>query len=195
MKLCIADINRTSLDDIRLISAERAAKALRFRKLDDRKRCITAGLMVRHFLGNTDITTGEFGKPIAENGTQFNLSHSGRYVLMAISDSNVGCDIERIKIVDSQKLGKIVLCQNEMQNIHSATDKTGLFFEYWTKKESLLKCTGEGFHRNAKNVDVSGDFFDDKDKRYYFKVFKFSDYTVSVCSEKNNFCNTIEFYT
>lgn len=195
MKLCIADINKISLDDICLISPERQAKAMRFRKPDDRKRCIAAGLLIKRYLGNAVITTGKFGKPIADNGVFFNLSHSGRYVLLAVGDREIGCDIERTKIVDSQKLGKIVFCQNEMQKLGSAADKTGLFFEYWTKKESLLKCTGEGFHRNAKSVDVSKDIFDDEGKRYFFKVFKFSDYTVSLCCEQNDFCNTIEFYS
>ena len=49
-----------------------------------------------------------------------------------------------------------------MDEICSSADKSGKFYEFWTKKESFLKCIGEGFHRNSKSVDVTKDFFDDK---------------------------------
>ena len=113
--------------------------------------------------------------------------------MFAVSDSEVGCDIEQIKITKSEKLGKVVFCKSEMDEICSSADKSGKFYEFWTKKESFLKCIGEGFHRNSKSVDVTKDFFDDNGKTYYFKVFKFSDYDVSVCSTKYDFPDTIEF--
>ncbi len=193
MKLCIADINDVSENDISRISNERAEKAKRYRRTDDRKRCIAGGLLIKKFLGGTNLTVNKYGKPTADNGMYFNLSHSGRYILFALSDAEVGCDIESIKIIDAEKLGKIVFCKNEMNGICSSTDKTGKFYEFWTKKESFLKCIGKGFHRNAKSVDVTKDSFDDNGKTYYFKVFKFSDYNVSVCSTENDFPDIIEF--
>ena len=193
MKLYIADLNTVNADDIGKISPERAEKAKRYRRPDDRKRCIAGGLFIKKFLCGASVTQNKSGKPVADNGLCFNLSHSGRYVLFALSEDEIGCDIEKTKIVNAEKLGKIVFCQNESDRLNNALDKTGTFFEFWTKKESLLKCMGEGFHRNAKTVDVSGDVFCNEGKTYYFKVFHFSDYTISVCSVKNDFPNTVEF--
>ena len=42
------------------------------------------------------LRTNENGKPIVE-GICFNLSHSGDYVICAVSERPVGCDIEQIK--------------------------------------------------------------------------------------------------
>lgn len=193
MKIYIADINDVTISDISRISNERAEKAKKYRCIDDQKRCIAGGLLIKKFLDGANLTVNKYGKPFAGNGICFNLSHSGRYVLFAISDSEVGCDIEQLKITKAEKLGKIVFCENEMNEIRTSADKSGKFYEFWTKKESFLKCLGEGFYRNSKSVDVTKDSLYDNAKMYYFKVFKFSDYNVSVCSTKNDFPDTIEF--
>lgn len=193
MKLFLANINDVQPESISRISPERAEKAKRYRKIDDRKRCIAGGLLIKQFLKNAVITYNEFGKPVADNGMHFNLSHSGDYVLLALSDCEIGCDIEKVRSVNAEKAGRIVFCENEMNKITSSFDKTDTFLELWTKKESLLKCMGKGFHRNSKSVDVSGDSFEENGRIYYLKTWKFSDYIISACSFTNEFPNYIEF--
>ncbi len=194
MRLYIANISDVGLEDVRLLSDSRAKRVERLKMLNDKLRCIAGGLLIRHFLGNTKVTKNQFGKPIAEDGRGFNLSHSGKYVLFALSEQDsVGCDIERVKIIDSQKLGKIVFCSSEIKELGNSLDKTTLFFDFWTRKESFLKCIGEGFYRSAKSVDVSGKYFADKGKHYFFRTYHFADYTVSVCCEHEDFPEAIEF--
>ena len=135
----------------------------------------------------------EFGKPECDNGLCFNISHSGNYVLFALSDSKVGCDIEEIRFLKGIRLGKIVFCDNEMKLLGNAFDRLGTFFELWTKKEALLKCMGDGFHRGAKSVDVSNGKFSENQIEYYMKQYKFSDYEISLCSVQNDFPKDIEF--
>lgn len=193
MKLFIADITLIQLGWIDMLSPQRAEKARRYKKTDDQKRCIAGELLIMRFLKNAVVTENEFGKPMADNGVHFNLSHSGKYVLFALSDCEVGCDIEQVRSINAEKAGKIVFCRNETDKLSNAVDKTGEFLKMWTKKESLLKCIGEGFHRNAKSVDVSSDIFTEKGKNYYLKTWNFSDYVISVCSADNNFPSIIEF--
>lgn len=193
MKLFLTDIKDVSLERVNQISAERALKVKRLKNIDDKKRCIAGGLMINCFLNNDIIRINPFGKPFAESGSCFNLSHSGDYVLFALSECSVGCDIEKIKFVNAEKIGKIVFCSNETEKIKSSSDKTGIFYDLWTKKESLLKCIGEGFHRNAKSVDVSKNIFSENGINYYLKTWHFSDYVISVCSENNDFPQYIEF--
>ena len=145
------------------------------------------------FLGGAKITVNEFGKPECDNGLCFNISHSGSYVLFALSDSEVGCDIEEIRFLNGIRLGKIVFCDNEMKLLGNAFDRLGTFFELWTKKEALLKCMGDGFHRGAKSVDVSNGKFSENQTEYYMKQYKFSDYEISLCSLQNDFPKDIEF--
>lgn len=176
-----------------LLDNERRARTERYRLADDKKRCILAGLMTRHFLGNTEILKNEHGKPFLTDGRFFNISHSGNYVIFALSDCEIGCDIEQFHYVNAVRTGRTVFSDDEMKLLLSGTDRLGTFFNLWTKKESLLKCMGEGFHRSAKSVDVRSDVFEEKGKSYFMKTWNFSDYTVSVCSVKNDFPDLIEF--
>ncbi len=192
-KIYLADINRVNESHIGLISPERAEKAARYKMAGDKKRCIAAGVLLSRFLPGAEIYTDSFGKPRSKSGECFNLSHSGDYAVLAVSGCETGVDIEVFKEVNALRMGKIVYCQNEMTMLENSQDRLKLFFDFWTKKEALLKCMGKGFHRNAKSVDVSGDCFEENGKRYYFKTYRFSGYTLSVCSEKNSFPDNLEF--
>lgn len=193
VKLFLADIGNVSLEYARLLDNERRERTERYRLVEDKKRCILSGLMTRRFLGNAEIFRNEYGKPFLSDGRFFNISHSGSYVLFALSDSEIGCDIEQFHFVNAVRTGRTVFTDGEMNLLLTGADRLGTFFNLWTKKESLLKCMGEGFHRSAKSVDVRSDIFEEKGKSYFMKTWNFSDYTVSVCSEKNDFPNTIEF--
>lgn len=193
MRLIIADIADLRPEHSQIISPERAEKAKKYRMEDDRKRCILGGVMLNKYLGKAKISKNRFGKPFSEHGPCFNLSHSGSYVLLALSDFEVGCDIEKIKPVEPLKLGKTVFCQNELDCIEASADKDGEFFALWTRKEALIKCTGEGFFRNVKNVDVSGDYFEENGLKYRFKTVRFSDYTISACTAHDEMFTEPEF--
>lgn len=193
VKLFLADIGNVSLEYARLLDNERRERTERYRLVEDKKRCILSGLMTRRFLGNAEIFRNEYGKPLLSDGRFFNISHSGRYVLFALSGCEIGCDIEQFHYVNAVRTGRVVFTDGEMNLLLSGSDRLGTFFDLWTKKESLLKCMGEGFHRSAKSVDVRSDVFEEKGKSYFMKTWNFSDYIVSVCSVKNDFPNTIEF--
>ena len=90
-------------------------------------------------------------------------------------------------------MGRIVFTENELRLIKQARDKMGAFFKLWTKKEALLKCMGEGFHRPAKSVDVSGDSFVDGNRKYYIRTVVFADYVISACAADTDFEMDIEF--
>lgn len=193
MRLFLADISRVNLEHSLLLDSERRQRVNRCKMLDDKKRCITSGLLIKRFFGDKCIRLNEWGKPFAPDGGYFNISHSGTYVLFALSDYEIGCDIERIRFLNPLKTGRAVFGETEQQYIIDNYDKIGSFFELWTKKESLLKCMGEGFHRSAKSVDVSADSFEENGKVYYMKCYCFADYTVSVCSVSNDFPKSVQF--
>lgn len=192
-RIFLADIAQVKPEDIARVSPERAEKARRFRMPDDRRRSIAAGLLLQRLLPGEMITANEYGKPVSENGAQFNLSHSGQYAAMALGKAEVGVDLEAVRPVETLKMGKIVFCQSELELLQGASDRIGVFFDLWTKKEALLKCMGKGFHRGAKSVDVSGDRFCEDGVTYYLKTYRFSDYVMSVCSTENSFPAAPEF--
>lgn len=193
MKFFLADISNIDLEYAQLLDKERRERVERYRLADDKRRCILAGLMTSHFIGNAEILKNEYGKPFLSDGRFFNISHSGNYVLFALSDSEIGCDIEQFRYVNAARTGRTVFNEDEMNLLLADSDRLGAFFNLWTKKESLLKCVGEGFHRSAKSVDVCSDIFEEKGKSYFMKTWNFADYTVSVCSVENDFPKLIDF--
>ena len=183
MNLYISNIADVKSRHREYITPTRLEQAMRYRMQDARLRCIVGGVLLRQFVGNTEIFKNEFGKPIAENGVCFNLSHSGDWVLLAVHSADVGCDIEKLRYTRYERMGKIVFTDRELAQIHFAFDKMNAFYQIWTKKEALLKCMGSGFHREAKSVDVSGDSFCEGKNRYNLRSLVFADYILSVCSE------------
>ncbi len=180
MKLYLMNINDITSEHMLLISPDRAEKANRFRFPADKKRCIAGGLLLRRFLGDSAVYTDAFGKPRAENGMCFNLSHSGDWAALAVSAHEVGCDIEQVRQIDPLRTGRVVFTNAEQESIRAESDRLGRFFEFWTKKEALLKCMGKGFHRAAKTVDVCGDRFVEDGHVYEMKTKVFADYVISV---------------
>ena len=183
MKLYLTNINEITMEHMPLISPERAKKASRYRFPADKKRCIAGGLLLRRFLGDNAIFTDEFGKPRAESGVCFNLSHSGDWVMLAVGEKEIGCDIEQLRQTDALRMGRVVYTDAELELLRGSRDRLGCFYALWTKKEALLKCMGKGFHRAAKTVEVTGDLFAEDGDVFYFKTMAFSDYTVSVCTK------------
>ncbi len=182
IELYITPINKIEESRISEIYKNRADKAMRYRMTDDRKRCIAGGLFIKRFLGDTKIITGKYGKPQTDNGMFFNLSHSGNYVLFALSDSPVGCDIEKLHNIDTTRIAQRVFCRDELDELEKTNNQAEKFFELWTRKESLLKCIGEGFHHNCLTVDISKNCCTENGVIYYLKSFMYDNHSVSVCS-------------
>ena len=154
-----------------------------------KRQSLAAGLLLAEIFPNAEIKTGEYGKPYIE-GEHFNLAHSGDYVILAVSDScEIGCDIERLKNVDYEKLAGTVFHENEREMLRNTDNKQDLFFELWTKKESFMKCIGEGFHFAPSTLDLTqnSDKVNYKWKTYSFKEYMLIDYKIMLCSEDNAF--------
>ena len=104
------------------------------------------------------------GKPIVTENPgsdtiHFNLSHSNRFALYAVTfNSSIGIDIEFIR-TDAvvEQIAQKFFSQNEIRAIQNIQEKnrTKLFFQYWTRKEALLKAAGDGISSQMCQFDVS----------------------------------------
>ena len=84
-----------------MLQPQRRKQLFSFRLESDQKRCAAAGLLLwkhiyhkhpEHFT----VSYNASGKPSVANAPFFNLSHSNDFVMLAISDTPVGCDIEKL---------------------------------------------------------------------------------------------------
>ncbi len=90
---------------------------------------------------------GEKGKPEIEGfPLYFSLSHSGKYVICAVSEQKIGADIQKYEKVEERKLAKRFFTGEEYQLLEQSNEeqRQALFFTLWTQKEAYGKLTGQG---------------------------------------------------
>ncbi|MBO4421908.1 MAG: 4'-phosphopantetheinyl transferase superfamily protein [Clostridia bacterium] len=102
----------------------------------------------------------EFGKEyIKDRQIFYNVAHTKELVCSAVSETEVGVDCETVYDIDYGPLSKRFFTPAEHEKIMSSTDPLHEFFRIWTKKESYVKYTGEGFARPLNSFEVS-DIYD-----------------------------------
>jgi 4'-phosphopantetheinyl transferase len=117
-----------------------------------------------------DLMYTEYNKPYLNgNSISFNISHSGNYVVCAISNEvdSLGVDIEEIKEINFNDFPKI-WTEEEWRILVSSDIK--VFYEYWTKKESILKADGRGLGLQLQSIDVRGARVEIDNKSYFIST-------------------------
>ena len=104
---------------------------------------VTAGLLLRHCLKERadEVIISQNGKPYLERGEHFSLSHSGEYAICAVSQSEIGVDIQKITEV-SEKAVKRFCTESELKFLEKSADRPRDTIRLWALKESYLKASG-----------------------------------------------------
>lgn len=110
------------------VSESRQKKIDRLKKTDDKLRCMGAGLLIEfikeRYKIQDDIVIDKFGKPHFKTiKSSFNISHSGNYVLIAVSEFNIGIDIQRMEKSNQLVAGTGNFHQNECAYINEVEDE------------------------------------------------------------------------
>lgn len=95
-----------------------------------------------------EISYEKSGKPFFKNmpNVHFNISHTDGAVAVAIGDSELGVDAEKIKEAKMTVAEKL-FSKHEREFIEQSEDKNKAFFYVWTRKEAFAKMTGDGLKR------------------------------------------------
>lgn len=133
------------------LTDEERKKADRFLHEDDRLRSVAGRLMINTIaagkLGTSApvISLTEYGKPYiaGAEGFHFNLSHSGKYVVLAVSDAPVGIDIEQVIPTAWQDIAQ-TFGAAERGMLNSSADPLNCFYRIWTAREAFAKEEGIG---------------------------------------------------
>ena len=169
----------------------RKEKALQYKKLDDRKRSVLAFVLLRHALreeyGITEIPEfvyNEFGKPSLPNlPIHFSLSHCKDAVACAVSDHNIGIDVETI-VPYNPDVARRVCTAAELEMLEHSENKETDFIKLWTVKEAISKYEGMGLSLPFVNIEI-GD--------YNMKtiICTFSNSMVTICYNKKGIQNDV----
>ena len=162
------------------VSVGQKEKALRYANEIDQIRSLLSSYL-KNQLSREELLKNENGKPYFANGPYFNISHSGKYVLMAVSTAEIGVDIEEIKNKDMSSLVRI-FNEAEAKMIKEHSD----FYYLWCAKESLIKCMGltVGKVREIPSLPLNG-LKTFKGKDYECKSFIYDKHIVSITREGN----------
>lgn len=189
------------------LDAARRSKADRFLFAKDKRLSVGAGALLLHALQqekveNVSVAVEPNGKPylVGEENLHFNLSHSGNMVMCALSDQEVGCDVEQMAAFEHE-LAEYVMTEKELSRIYCREGDAGqreMFFRLWTLKESYMKATGLGISLEPKSFGI--EFREDgihvvpsvDQRKFHFKEYVRNDgYCYSCCSLAEEFSDVM----
>ncbi|WP_340926779.1 4'-phosphopantetheinyl transferase family protein [Paenibacillus sp. FSL R5-0527] len=186
------------------VSFEKKEKLAKFKSKKDFQRSLFADLLVRALLikrigimnSKLQFSINDYGKPLLRNSKiEYNLSHSGEWVVCAIDQFQIGIDIEKIVPI-SLGIAKRFFSYKEYYQIinKDPNERNDFFFDLWTLKESYLKATGYGlsiplstfsFALNKNEIVFESN---DVNEKFYFKQYDIADsYKFAVCAISNLF--------
>jgi 4'-phosphopantetheinyl transferase len=151
------------------LSADEHALAARFRREEDRARFIVGRSTRKELLSELvgvdaaalDFVAGGNGKPLlaaGAGGLHFNSSHSGRWILHAFSDAEVGVDVEEIRAA--------MAVVEDFESVLSADERSFVMRQaaparraaalatVWVRKEAYVKALGEGLSRPLPRISI-----------------------------------------
>jgi len=185
------------LDKYREISSkEEKTKIDRYVFEKDRHNCLVTRALLRFVLslytGNSprffEFEENSYGKPCLKTGVtdipiHFNLSHAGGITSCGVVlDHEIGIDVEDstrkidIKIVDR------FFSRQEAEYLWNTEEKekNGVFFDFWTLKESYIKAKGRGLSipldkfsftikKNSTRISFKESYDDDPENLNFFR--------------------------
>ncbi len=178
-----SDLLKSEEEKIRFLSAEK----------------ITATVLSTFFSFNNPEIYGDAGqKPIIKNHNEISFSRSYNKNILALAVENtgaIGIDCENIKKADKNII-KYFFTETEKEYLKKSNDKDFAFTLIWTRKESYIKCNGEGLKYGFNLLDTTPDLpirngqklFDENAMvdGYYINSYRIEDTVISVCSEVND---------
>ncbi len=147
------------------LSEEEKNKIRRYYKWQDAQASLMGKIILLNELVNMgysnnslkNLRRDKFNKPYIPNTCPFNISHSGDYVICALSLSSslVGIDIEKISEIEIESFNNLFTF-HEWQAIINDQYPTEKFYSFWCAKEAVSKQYGKGLLINLRKIKING---------------------------------------
>ncbi len=172
-----------------IVSTQTLKKISSMHSDTDKKTTVCGEAMAKIVIGgklhlspeNVEIIKNAKGKPYVIAPIYFNWSHSQTYTAVALSENEIGVDIEKLREPDF-KMTKKFCTRREEDFVKDAET----FFKIWTLKESYLKCIGVGIAGGLKSIEfyIKADSIVSSVKDFNFKIITdYPDCIISVCEK------------
>lgn len=121
------------------------------------------------------IQVDAYQRPYLSSTLDFNLSHSGKFVIAAIGFRvRLGIDVEEIREINPKDFTPF-FTPNEMAFIQAAPQPLSAFYALWTQKEAVLKGNGKGLHLPLEEVRLEGTRATCEQQKWYLSALKIHD--------------------
>ncbi|WP_346622442.1 4'-phosphopantetheinyl transferase superfamily protein [Blastococcus montanus] len=106
---------------------------------------------------------GQHGKPrlridtayTAAGSVDFSMTHTPDLVGVAVADAAVGLDVEKIRpLLGIATLSAQIYSPHELAQLREPAGDLATLFMTWTRKEALVKATGEGLRRPMNSITL-----------------------------------------
>jgi len=138
-----------------------------------------------HSVLSLEFVYGACGKPyLKDYPFYFNLSHSGEYVVCAISENEIGIDIQEHRTKVPMRIAERYFSKAENCLLQKCSQENYVetFYDLWAKKEAYGKYTGDGISKSLKLDFSEEDEVGKADLGVRFRVHRaVSGYTLAVC--------------
>ncbi len=166
--LYFADVRVLSDPEVysRLYSAapkDRKEKTDRYRFEKDKRLSLGAEALLRRAVRDaglpdgTEVSYGGNGKPYLSNALNFhfNTAHSGDLVMLAVSDKEIGCDLEEVRPIALRTVRR-ACTDGEYARISvlSGAERDEAFLRLWVLKESAVKAMGLSLAKTLPRMEL-----------------------------------------
>ena len=134
------------------LTREEYVRATKYKDIKRMVQEVGSILLVNKYSGEGELKYNEYSKPYKDNGLFFNISHSDSFIIIAVSDSEIGIDIEKVRTMKNDVI-RYALSDEEYNRMDTIDD----FFSMWTIKESVGKCIGIGLTQGIKNIPTESE--------------------------------------
>ena len=188
IRLYIADTGGLDIDSaLKRVSEIRRSKVLRLPDDEKKRQSLGAELLLQRAVGRTEYSLGKNGKPFFEGSPlRFSLAHSGPYAVCAVSDSDIGADIEAPR-EGSERLAARFFASDEHRLVAESPQPDREFCRLWVLKESLIKARG------GRLADMAGFSVADGVDGFCLRSFEHESYFIGLCVKADHM-DEIEMY-
>lgn len=130
------------------------------------------------------IRTSVLGRPSLDEALDFNISHSGEFVVCALgSECRLGVDVEKIVEIDIKDFEE-QFSPSVLSAIQNADNSNREFFRHWTIKESVVKADGCGLSTPLNLIEI-GECIIVNEKKWYISPIEIHlDYISHIACDK-----------
>jgi 4'-phosphopantetheinyl transferase len=136
--------------------------------------------------GFSDVKYNSYHRPFLPYADiDFNISHSGIYVLCAIGKNlQIGIDIEENKNISLEDF-KNVMTPKQWEIINNDKQPCKIFYKFWTIKESIIKADGRGLAIPLDKLEIKNNTVQYDNRLWYITELNLTDgYACAIATNK-----------